>query len=44
MEAETALGDRPRRVDEHRGHGFVTGYDSFVVDARDPLGDGFLLS
>ena len=25
------------------GTGYVTGYHTFVVDERDPLGDGFLL-
>jgi proline racemase len=26
------------------GTAYVTGYSTFIVDSRDPLGDGFLLS
>ena len=39
----TSLGEPRRRHHERGGHGYVTGYHTFVVDDRDPLGDGFLL-
>ena len=44
VEAETRLGDRPAVVTSVGGRAFVTGYSTFVVDERDPLGEGFLLS
>jgi len=37
------VGDHPAVVTSVAGIGFVTGYGSFLVDERDPLGDGFLL-
>lgn len=43
VEAEATVGDHPAVVTSVAGIGFVTGYGSFLVDERDPLGDGFLL-
>lgn len=43
VEGETMVGDRPAVATSVAGIGFVTGYGSYVVDERDPLGDGFLL-
>lgn len=43
VEGPTTLGDRSAVVTSVAGQGFVTGYHTFVVDERDPLGDGFLL-
>jgi trans-L-3-hydroxyproline dehydratase len=43
VEAEALVGDRPAVTTSVAGIGFVTGYGSYVVDERDPLGDGFLL-
>jgi trans-L-3-hydroxyproline dehydratase len=43
VEAEALVGDRPAVATSVAGIGFVTGYGSYVVDERDPLGDGFLL-
>jgi 4-hydroxyproline epimerase len=43
IEAETKLGDQPAVVTSVAGTAYVTGYSTFVVDSRDPLGDGFLL-
>ena len=37
------LGDRDAVSTSVAGNGYVTGYHTFVVDDRDPLGDGFLL-
>ena len=39
----TSLGAREAVVTSVAGTGYVTGYHTFVVDDRDPLGDGFLL-
>jgi trans-L-3-hydroxyproline dehydratase len=44
IEAETALGPYRAVSTSIAGTAYVTGYSTFVVDARDPLGDGFLLS
>ena len=44
IEAETALGPYPAVSTSVAGTAFVTGYSTFMVDSRDPLGDGFLLS
>ncbi|MEP7379152.1 MAG: proline racemase family protein [Chloroflexota bacterium] len=44
IEAETALGPYPAVSTSIAGTAYVTGYSTFVVDSRDPLGDGFLLS
>jgi trans-L-3-hydroxyproline dehydratase len=44
VEAATALGPYPAISTSVAGSAFITGYTTFVVDARDPLGDGFLLS
>ena len=44
VESETVLG--PYRRSEHvsiAGTAYITGYSTFIVDSRDPLGDGFLL-
>ncbi len=43
IEALTAVGPRAAVVTSVAGNGYVTGYHTFVVDDRDPLGDGFLL-
>jgi trans-L-3-hydroxyproline dehydratase len=43
VESETALGEHPAVVTSVAGVGYVTGYQTFMVDSRDPLGDGFLL-
>ena len=43
IEAETALGPYPAVSTSVAGTAFVTGYSTFMVDSRDPLGDGFLL-
>jgi len=43
VEGATRLGDRFAVTTSVAGTGFVTGYHTFVVDERDPLGDGFLL-
>ena len=43
VESVTSLGTRDAVVTSVAGHGYVTGYHTFVVDDRDPLGDGFLL-
>jgi proline racemase len=44
IEAETALGPYPAVSTSIAGTAYVTGYSTFIVDSRDPLGDGFLLS
>ena len=43
IESLTTFGGHEAVVPSIAGHGFVTGYHTFVVDARDPLGGGFLL-
>jgi proline racemase len=43
VEGVTWLGDREAVVTSIEGQGFVTGHHRFVVDERDPLGEGFLL-
>ncbi len=43
VEGLTTLGAREAVVTSVAGTGYVTGYHTFVVDDRDPLGDGFLL-
>ncbi len=43
VESVTTLGTRSAVVTSVAGNGYVTGYHTFVVDDRDPLGDGFLL-
>ena len=43
VDEETTLGDRPAVVTSVEGTAYVTGYHTFVVDDRDPLGNGFLL-
>jgi proline racemase len=43
IEAETALGPYRAVSTSIAGTAYVTGYSTFTVDARDPLGDGFLL-
>jgi proline racemase len=43
VEGVTWLGDREAVVTSIEGEGFVTGHHRFVVDERDPLGEGFLL-
>jgi proline racemase len=44
IEGETMLGDEPAIVTSIEGRAYVTGYAMLVVDERDPLGEGFLLS
>jgi proline racemase len=43
VESVTTLGDHEAVVTSVEGTGYVTGYHTFIVDDRDPLGDGFLL-
>jgi proline racemase len=43
IESLTRFAGQPAIVPSIAGHGYVTGYQTFVVDARDPLGAGFLL-
>jgi proline racemase len=43
IEGLTTLGGHPAVSTSVAGSGYVTGYQTFVVDERDPLGDGFLL-
>jgi trans-L-3-hydroxyproline dehydratase len=43
IEAETALGPYRAVSTSVAGTAYVTGYSTFVVDGRDPLGEGFLL-
>jgi proline racemase len=38
-----SVHERPGVITSVQGHGFVTGYHTFVMDERDPLADGFLL-
>lgn len=39
----TRVGDRRAVIPEIAGQGFITGYHTFVAEAEDPLGTGFLL-
>ncbi len=43
VEGETLLGPHPAVVTSVAGTAYVTGYSTLVVDARDPLGEGFVL-
>jgi proline racemase len=43
VEETTRLGDEAAIIPSVAGTAAVTGYHTFVVDARDPLGEGFLL-
>jgi trans-L-3-hydroxyproline dehydratase len=43
VEAETTLGPYQAVTTSIAGSAYVTGYSTFVVDSRDPLGDGFLV-
>jgi proline racemase len=43
VEAETSLGPYQAVSTSIAGTAYVTGYSTFVVDNRDPLGEGFLL-
>lgn len=43
LEGAARIGDRFAVSTSVAGTGYVTGYHTFVVDERDPLGDGFLL-
>ena len=43
LEARPASATRPPGSTSVAGTAYVTGYTTFVVDERDPLGDGFLL-
>ncbi|MEZ4595825.1 MAG: proline racemase family protein [Chloroflexota bacterium] len=43
VEGVTRLGDRFAISTSVSGMGYVTGYHTFVVDERDPLGGGFLI-
>ncbi|HXG41004.1 MAG TPA: proline racemase family protein, partial [Candidatus Limnocylindrales bacterium] len=43
VERRTRLGPYEAIVPSVAGTAYVTGYSTFVVDARDPLGEGFLL-
>ena len=44
VEAETALGPYPAVSTSIAGTAYITGYATFIIDERDPLGEGFLLS
>ena len=43
VDSETQIGDRAAVLTSVEGHAYVTGYHTFVIDDRDPLGNGFLL-
>ncbi|MEO6349308.1 MAG: proline racemase family protein, partial [Candidatus Limnocylindrales bacterium] len=43
VEAETTLGPYPAVSTSIAGTAYVTGFATFIVDNRDPLGEGFLL-
>jgi proline racemase len=43
VDGRTVLGDREAVITSVEGTAYVTGYNTFVVDGRDPLGGGFLL-
>jgi trans-L-3-hydroxyproline dehydratase len=43
IEAETTLGPYPAVSTSIAGSAYVTGYSTFVIDSRDPIGEGFLL-
>jgi len=43
LEGRTRLGTEEAWITSVAGRGYVTGYHTFVVDERDPLGGGFLL-
>jgi proline racemase len=43
VEGETVLGSQRAWVTSVAGQAYLTGYHTFVVDERDPLGGGFLL-
>jgi proline racemase len=43
VEAETTLGQYAAVSTSVAGTAFITGYSTFIVDNRDPLGEGFLL-
>ena len=43
LDAPASVGDQAAWQTSVAGTAYVTGYSTFVVDERDPLGDGFLL-
>ncbi len=43
LEERTSLGPNDAFITSVAGRAYLTGYSTFVVDARDPLGEGFLL-
>jgi trans-L-3-hydroxyproline dehydratase len=43
VEGTTTLGEHSAVVTSVAGNGYVTGHGRFVLDERDPLGEGFLL-
>ena len=43
VEGLTSLGNREAVITSIEGQGFVTGHHRYVIDERDPLGEGFLL-
>jgi proline racemase len=43
VDERTQLGDREAVITSVEGTAHVTGYHTFVIDGRDPLGGGFLL-
>jgi proline racemase len=43
IDGETTFGPHPALETTIGGRAYLTGYQTLVVDARDPLGDGFLL-
>ncbi len=43
VDERIVLGDREAVITSVEGSAYVTGYSTFVIDGRDPLGGGFLL-
>ncbi len=43
LEERTTLARHDAWITSVAGHAYLTGYSTFVVDERDPLGEGFLL-
>jgi len=41
--AQTQIGSYPAIIPEVSGRAFITGRSEFVIDPRDPLGEGFLV-
>ena len=43
VDGRTIVGDREAVITSVEGSAYVMGYQTFVIDDRDPLGGGFLL-